>query len=143
VAQYLGSIVTPLRATPTEGVPYGGIPTYFTLDKSSKRLVVSYSKSPLLEVFSFSNVGGAIEAPSIGLIRGPSAGKGMSEKARGKRPEGTSPFDEDSWERSICVDMGFVGQALGDKGSLFAGAWNGDDGGKLAFVGFYLDDINI
>jgi hypothetical protein len=67
----------------------------------------------------------------------------MSEKARGKRPEGTSPFDEDSWERGICMDMGFVGQALGDKGSLFAGAWNGDDGGKLAFVGFYLDDINV
>ena len=144
MAQYLGNIVTPVRTTTTHGgVPYGGVPTYFTLDKSSKRLVVSYSNSPLLEVFAFTSSGGSIDAPSIGLIRGPSTGRGMSDKAKGKRPEGQSPFDEDSWERASCVDMGFVGQALGDKGSLFAGGWNGDDGGKVAFVAFYLDDISV
>ena len=139
MAQYLGNIVTPVRATATHAVPYGGIPTYFTLDKSSKRLVVSYADSPLLEVFAFTSSNGSIDAPSIGLIRGPSTGRGMPDKAKGKRPEGQSPFDEDSWERASCVDMGFVGQALGDKGSLFAGGWNGDECGKVAFVAFYLD----
>jgi hypothetical protein len=113
------------------------------LDKSSRRLVVSYSKSPLLEVFALSNVAGPANATSLGVIRGPSSGKQISEKAKGKRPEGQSPFEEDSWARGICVDRGFVGQALGDKGSLFAGGWNGEDGGKLAFVAFHLEDINV
>ncbi len=132
-----------MRATPVAGVPYGGFPSRFVLDKSSRRLVVSYSKSPLLEVFSISNIAYPANATSLGVIRGPSSGKQISEKAKGKQPEGQSPFEEDSWARGICVDMGFVGQALGDKGSLFAGGWNGEDGGKLAFVAFHLEDINV
>jgi hypothetical protein len=143
VVQYLGEIPTPVRTTPSEGVPYGGCPTNFALDPTSRRVIVSYSKSPLLEVFAFSNVTGAPEALSLGLVRGPSTGKGLGEKAKGKLREGQSPYEEGSWERAICVDMGFVGQALGKQGSLFAGAWNGEDGGKLAFVAFYLDDINM
>jgi hypothetical protein len=128
--------------TSSQGVPYGGFPTNFSFDKSANRLVVSYSKSPLLEVFALSKLADTVDAESIGVIRGPS-GKTISEKAKGKRVEGTSPFDQDSWERGICVDMGFVGKALGENGSLFAGAWNGEDGGKLAFVAFYLQDINL
>ena len=123
-------------------MPYGGIPTGFALDKSTRRLIVSYSKSPLLEVFAISRIADGVDASSIGIIRGPS-GKSIGEKAKGKRPEGQSPFEEDSWERSICVDMGFVGQALGDQGSLFVGGWNGDDGGKVAFVVFYMEDIGV
>lgn len=132
-----------MRATPVAGVPYGGFPRGFVLDKSSRRLVVSYSKSPLLEVFVLSNIANPANATSLGVIRGPSSGKLISEKAKGKRPEGQSPFEEDSWARGICVDMGFVGQALGDKGSLFVGGWNGEDSGKLAFVAFHLEDINV
>jgi len=138
----VGNILTPLRSTPGEGVPYGGAPTGFSLDRSGRRLVVSYSKSPLLEAFVLSHIPNGIEASSVGVIRGPS-GKSIGDKAKGKRADGQSPFDEDSWERAVCVDMGFVGQALGDKGSLFAGGWNGEDGGKLAFVAFYMDDINV
>jgi len=44
--------------------------------------------------------------------------------------------------RAICVDIGFVGQEVGGKRSLLAAGWNGEEGGKLAFVPFYLDDIN-
>ena len=77
----------------------------------------------------------------MGLIRGPSAGKTVSEKAKGKRPEGQSPFEENSWVRAICVDVGFVGQREDGKRSLLAGGWNGEDGGKLAFVPFYLEDL--
>ena len=113
------------------------------MDHSSRRLVVSYSKSPLLEVFSLSDVAKLANATPVGIVRGPSSGKYVSDKVKGKRPEGHSPFAEDSWARAICVDLGFVGQALGDKGSLFAGGWNGEDGGKLAFVAFYLEDINV
>ena len=134
--------MTPLRATIPEGVPYGGIPTNFALDKSSRRLVVSYAKSPLLEVFGFSAFGENVDTPSLGLIRGPSGNKNLSEKARGKRQEGQSPFDEDLWERDTCVDLGFVGQVLDTAGSLFAGAWNGEDGAKVTFVAFYMDDIS-
>lgn len=132
-----------MRATPAAGVPYGGFPRGFVLDKSSRRLVVSYSKSPLLEVFALSNIADPANATSLGVIRGPPSGKLITEKAKGKRPEGQSPFEEDSWARGICVDVGFVGQALGDKGSLFAGGWNGEDGGRLAFVAFHLEDINM
>lgn len=136
--------MTPLRATTPEGVPFGGIPDNFAFDRTSKRLVVSYTKSPLLEVFGFSNFGDSVDATALGLIRGPTAGaRTISDKARGKKPEGQSPFEEDLWERTNCSDMGFVGQALGAKGSLFAGAWNGEEGGKIAFVAFYLDDISI
>jgi hypothetical protein len=113
------------------------------LDPTSRRVIVSYSKSPLLEAFSFSSVDGVAEAQTLGLVRGPSTSKGMGEKSKGKLREGQSPYEDSSWERAICVDMGFAGQALGDKGSLFAGAWNGEDGGKLAFVGFYLEDIDM
>jgi hypothetical protein len=143
VVQFLGEIPTPMRATPSDGVPYGGNPTNFALDPTSRRIVVSYSKSPLLEAFAFSSAASVAEAHSLGLVRGPSTGKKLGEKAKGKLREGQSPYEEGSWEQAICVDMGFVGQALGDKGSLFAGAWNGEDGGKLAFVAFYLDDINM
>jgi hypothetical protein len=105
--------------------------------------VVSYSKSPLLEAFSFSLFDNIVEYQSIGVIRGPSSIKVLSEKARGKLPEGRSPFEEDSWERSLCVAMGFVGQALGNKGSLFAAAWNTDDGGKMAFIPFRVQNISL
>jgi hypothetical protein len=111
------------------------------LDQSSRRLIISYSRSPLLEVFALPNVVNPAEALSVGLIRGPSAGKTVSEKAKGKRPEGQSPFEENSWVRAICVDVGFVGQGEGGKRSLLAGGWNGEDGGKLAFVPFYLEDL--
>lgn len=140
-AKYVGNVLTPLRSTRMDGVPYGGVPAGFALDKTGKRLVVSYSKSPLLEAFALSQVADSVDASSVGVIRGP-PGKSIGDKIRGKLPEGQSPFEEDSWERAVCVDMGFVGQALGDKGSLFAGAWNGGDGGKVAFVAFYMDDIN-
>jgi hypothetical protein len=143
VVHYLGEIPTPIRSTPSDGVPYGGTPTNFALDATSRRVIVSYSQSPLLEAFSFSSAAGIAEAQTLGLIRGPSTGKGIGEKAKGKLREGQSPYEEGSWERAVCVDMGFVGQALGDKGSLFAGAWNGEDGGKLAFVAFYLEDVNM
>jgi len=82
-------------------------------------------------------------AVSGGVIRGPSTEKQLGEKAKGKSSEGDSAFEDSSWVRAICVDMGFVGQALGDNGSLFAGAWNGEDGGKLAFVAFYLEDVKM
>jgi hypothetical protein len=138
----MGNIPTPIRVTPEDSIPYGGIPTEFALDQSSRRLVVSYSRSPLLEVFALSNNLNPAESLSLGLIRGPSTGKLASEKAKGKRPEGQSPFEENSWVRAICVDVGFVGQAVGGKRSLLAGGWNGEDGGKLAFIPFYLEDIN-
>ena len=124
-------------------MPYGGVPSTFALDKASKRLIVSYAKSPLLEVFAFDSSLDSLDAPSLGLIRGPSSGKIMSERAMGKMREGQSPYDEGSWDKTMCVDMGFVGQALGSKGSLFAGGWNGEDGGKVAFVAFYLEDITV
>ena len=114
------------------------------MDPSSRRLVVSYSKSPLLEVFALASLGKPANACSIGLIRGPSTEKQIGEKSKGKRLEGLSPFEEDSWARSICVDVGFVkGKPLEDKCAVLAGAWNGDNGGKIAFVPFYLEDINV
>jgi hypothetical protein len=143
VATYLGNIATPLRTTASEEVRFGGIPARFVLDKSSRRLVVSYSKSSLLEVFAIPNIADPSTAASVGVIRGPSSGRQFSERAKGKRPEGQSPVEGESWTRTICVDMGFVGQALGDKGSLLASGWNGEDGGKLAFVAFYFEDINM
>lgn len=90
-----------------------------------------------------SNIANPATAISVGIIRGPSSGKFMTEKAKGKRQEGQSPFEENSWARTICVDMGFVRQATGDEDSLFAGGWNGEDGGKLAFVSFHLEDISV
>ena len=141
-ARYLGNIPTPVRVTPGEKIPYGGIPMEFALDQSSRRLVVSYSRSPLLEVLAFPNTVSPADALSVGLIRGPSAGKIASEKAKGKRPEGQSPFEENSWVRTISVGVGFVGQAVAGKRSLLAGGWNDEDGGKLAFVPFYFEDIN-
>lgn len=104
---------------------------------------MSFSKSPLVEVFALPDIAYPAGATSLGVIRGPAFGKQMSEKARGKRPEAQSPFDEDAWARAICIDLGFVGQGLGNKGALLAGAWNGADGGKLAFVAFHLEDINV
>jgi hypothetical protein len=142
-ARYAGNIDTPLRATTLEGVPYGGNPTGFALDASSRRLIVSYSRSPLLEVFALSSIAEPASALSVGVLRGPSAGKQMSEKAKGKMPEGPSPFEEDVWARAMCVDMGFVGQVLGGSGCLFTGAWNGEEGGKVAFVAFHLEDIGV
>ena len=142
VVKVIGELATPLRATASEGIPYGGIPTGFALDKTFTRLVVSYSKSPLLEVFALRDISEG-DIPSIGVIRGPVTGRSSTDKSRGKRPEGQSPFEDSSWDRAICVDLGFVGQALGAKNSLFAGAWNGETGGKLSFVAFYLGDLNM
>jgi len=143
VATYGGSIDTPVRMVQGGYVPFGGVPTRFALDTLSQRLVVSYAKSPLLEAFALPNLADPAKAVSMGLLRGPSMGKLLSEKLRGKRPEGRSPFEEDNWAQTKCVDMGFVGQALGEKGSLFAASWNGDDAGKVTFVAFYRDDIHI
>ena len=124
-------------------MPYGGVPINFVLDRSSTRMIISYAKSPLLEVFRISTFGDNFDAQSLGLMRGPPSGKSGSDKVRPKRGEGQSPFDEDLWERATCVDMGFVGQALGTKGSLFVGAWNGDDGARAAFIAFHLDDVSM
>ena len=142
VATYGGSIDTPVRMVQGGQVPFGGVPTRFALDTLSQRLVVSYAKSPLLEAFAFPDPADPANAISTGVLRGPSAGKLLIEKPRGKRPEGRSPFEEDNWAQIKCVDMGFVGQALGEKGSLFAASWNGDEAGKVTFVPFYLDDIH-
>ena len=139
----MGNILTPIRATSGEGIPYGGIPAEFALDQSSRRLVVSYSRSPLLEVFSLPSTANPKEALSLGLIRGPSTGRLAAEKVRGKRPEGQNPFQEDSWVRSICVGIGFVGHATDGRQPTVACGWNGDDGGKLAFVPFYTEDITV
>jgi hypothetical protein len=106
-------------------------------------LVVSYAKSPLLEAFALRTLAEPFNANSTGVIRGPSTVRLLSEKLRGKRPEGRSPFEEDNWAQTKCVDMGFVGQALGERGSLFAASWNGDDGGKVGFVAFYLDKMQV
>jgi hypothetical protein len=124
-------------------VPYGGVPTNFALDNAAKRLVVSYTKSPLLEVFGVSIGGDNLDVASLGLVRGPPWKKSMSDKARGKRVEGQSLFQEDLWERATCIDMGFVEGALGAKGKLFVGAWNQDDSAQAAFVPFYLDENAI
>lgn len=94
-------------------------------------------------MFALSNVVEPANALSVGVLRGPSVGKQMSEKAKGKRPAGQSPFEEDIWARAMCVDMGFVGQVLGNSGCLFAGGWNGEDGGKVAFVAFHLEDAGV
>ena len=142
VVKVIGDLATPLRVTASDGIPYGGVPTGFAVDKTFTRLVVSYSKSPLLEVFALRDIGEG-DIPSIGLIRGPMTGKSVTDKSRGKRPEGQSPFEDSSWDRSICVDLGFVGQALGGKNSLFASAWNGETGGKLSFVAFYRGDLSM
>lgn len=143
VATYGGSIDTPVRMVQGGDVPYGGVPNRFVLDTLSQRLVVSYAKSPLLETFALPGLAEQFNTISRGVLRGPSTGKLLSEKLRGKRPEGRSPFEEDNWAQTKCVDMGFVGQALGGKGSLFAASWNGDEGGKVNFVAFYLDDMRV